>query len=123
MDSLNQFLPKFVPDNASRNTKYWVIINTLFPYLYTLIISTLTFLSSSAGFIIGVSKFLFFIYIMLIVFSIVAIYYLKANKQGFKEWWNSDNGYQPINPTDNYGSLSRNEDEPVLDEESLMQSI
>lgn len=110
INNLGQFLPKFIPDESCRNTKYWAFINLIAPILYTCIVSNAALFASDDHGVVKTSNVLVGIYIFSIIGSMIGINVLKIKKPGFKEWW--------LSPTDEtYNNLSEtlNQDDNVTE--------
>ena len=133
LNKFDRILPKFISDDASRKTKFYALVNTLSPQVYTLLMSFMCMFGSHDS-IKSTNTLMVILYIMVMGSAYVGIQWSKDNKPEFYEWANSpQDAYNSIdsenteivhqNPYMNYGTDGTNEINVLgTDEESQQDS-
>jgi hypothetical protein len=96
LNKFDRILPKFIKDNASRKTKFYALVNTLFPQVYTMFMSFMCMFGSHDS-IKSTNNLMVILYIIVMGGFYVGIQWSKDNKPEFYEWTN--------NPQDAYNNL------------------
>jgi hypothetical protein len=96
LNKFDRILPKFIDDSSSRKSKFYALVNTLAPQVYTMLMSFMCMFGSHDS-IKSTNNLMVILYILVMGGFYVGIQWSKDNKPEFYEWANSPQDiYNPI---------------------------